>query len=276
MGGQMLSKLARGLFGALVAELLVLLLAVLVKDDKRKMALVLLIGTVSAGAIGFGPQAVQALQVALRAFPTIPRPVSTAGPGHPVEDFQMLSLQSQSELTSPETNIGLGPGLNYLLGIPFETGWTASTQCSHLPERPAVIDLSTDVPNPVSVHLLLQTGWGMIRYADEQVGNVRLVFSDGSFFDVPLILGYNIRDWARSNPQAVTAVSSPSLRPAWEGIAPDGELGGMDVLTIEIPSEKTQLELTGVQVSDTSYTTTGDIDPCIHLVAATVEYLRQQ
>lgn len=197
----------------------------------------------------------------------------TANTRLPTPHFQTLSLQHWSELTSPETNLGLAPGRNYLLGIPFDTGWKASTQCSHLPSQPESFQWETEIPNPVSVYLLLQAGWGLSRYDGERIGEVRLSFSDGSSVDTPLILGFNIRDWAWESGAAVNTVSSSTSQPAWQGNAPDGTPGGMDVLTIDVPSGQSQLTLTGVRVSDTSQSAIGEVNPCIHLVALTVEYL---
>jgi len=203
-----------------------------------------------------------------------PSPTNTPKPAQLVEDFQMLSLESQSEISAPETNLGLGPGLNYLIDIPFETGWKISTQCSHIQERPTTVTLNADVTAPQYVYLLLQAGWGIIEYRDKRIGNIRLNFSDGSSLDVSLTLGYNIRDWTRDDPQAVTTVFSTDLQSAWEGTAPDGRRGGMDVLTIRIPNKKDRL--TDIQISDVSQTTIGNINPCIHLMAVTVKYLREE
>jgi hypothetical protein len=46
--------IGRNLFGSLLTELIVIALAILVKDDKRKMIAILAIGTILAGIIGFG------------------------------------------------------------------------------------------------------------------------------------------------------------------------------------------------------------------------------
>ncbi len=191
-----------------------------------------------------------------------------------VEDFQTVSLESQSEMALPETNLGLASGLNYLLDIPFETGWKFSTQCSHMPERPTIVTLNTNISSPHYVYVLLQAGWGITAYRDIQIGNIRLNFSDGSVIDTSLSLGYNIRDWSRDDPQAVTTVFSTDLQSAWEGTAPDGRLGGMDILTIRIPEKKDVL--TSIEFSDVSQTTAGNMNPCIHVMAVTVKYFHEE
>lgn len=187
--------------------------------------------------------------------------------------FQTISLQPWSELASPETNLGLPPGQHRLLEIPFVTGWTSSTQCSYSRARPEVIQVDTHISNPVGVYLLIQAGWGLTQYDGQQIGNVRLEFSDGSSFDTPLILGFNIRDWAWENPMAVNTASSLTLQPAWKGKAPNGTPGGMDILTIDIPDSQARSMLTKIEISDLSQSMIGDINPCIHVVALTVKNL---
>ena len=52
----MIAELGRGLFAGLLSELIVLIVTIRFRQDKRKAALVLLIGTLAAGLIGFGLQ----------------------------------------------------------------------------------------------------------------------------------------------------------------------------------------------------------------------------
>ena len=65
----MISELGQSLFVSLLTELFVLLIAVLVRNDKRKMIMVLLLGTVISGATGSG---VQAFQTTIRPEMTSP------------------------------------------------------------------------------------------------------------------------------------------------------------------------------------------------------------
>jgi len=55
----MLIELGRALFASMLTELIVLVIALLLRDDRRKVALVLTLGTIIAGVVGFGPQIVQ-------------------------------------------------------------------------------------------------------------------------------------------------------------------------------------------------------------------------
>ena len=191
-----------------------------------------------------------------------------------VVDFETISLQPWTELTSLETNLGLDPGLNTLLDIPFETGWTASTQCLHLPDQHEIFRFNTNLSNPISVHLLLQAGMGFTRYNGKQIGNVILSFSNGNKSATSLVLGTNIRDWAWENDLAVNTTTSPNVRPGWQGTTSDGTVGGMDILSIKIDPDLLESTLTGIEISDISQSTTNEINPCIHLVALTVEFLR--
>lgn len=189
------------------------------------------------------------------------------------EKFQMLSLESYSELSSPETNLGLAPGQYSASDIPFTVGWKTSTQCSHIPERPQSVFIEISIPNPRYAYFLLQAGWGWSKYRDKK-GEIIFHFADGSSATTSLSLGYNIRDWSRNNDSnVVTLVFSPDVFSAWEGTAPDVRKGGIDMLTIRIPADKASQTLSGIEILDLSESSVGDIDPCIHVIAVTVKYV---
>lgn len=202
--------------------------------------------------------------------------VTSPQPGPQVHDFQNVSLR---QIGTPEdSNLGLEAGINSLLDIPFETGWTVTTQCADRTSLPTAIEVPTTIPNPINVYMLIQAGWGMQQFAGKEIGAISLTFSDGTngrTIRVPLIIGGNIRDWARHNPAAVTSATSPTLREAWSGTAPDGvTIGGIDMLTIEIPTEYRHSTLTNIEIADTSIAEVASENPCIHLLALTVEHLR--
>lgn len=193
-------------------------------------------------------------------------------PSH-VEKYQMLSLEPYSELSAPETNLGLPPGEFLASDIPFSVGWKTTTQCSHIPERPQSVAIETNLPNPQYAYLLLQASWGLSKYRDKKIGEIVFHFSDNSSIVNSLTLGYNIRDWSRDNdPSVITLIFSPDVTPAWEGSAPDGRLGGIDMLTVRIPEDKSNLTLSSIEVLDLSASVISDIDPCIEIIAATVKY----
>ena len=189
-----------------------------------------------------------------------------------LHSYETISLR---QLGLPEeSNLGLNAGTNNLLDISFETGWTVSTQCADRSSQPATIQLDGIFSQPINLYLLLQAGWATQQFNGKELGAVSLIFSDGEHIEVPLIVGFNIRDWSRNNPEAVSTATSSTLREAWRGITPDGTIGGIDILTIEVPNEYRRLALTSIQVADTSRVTVGSQDPCIHLLAITVEHLR--
>jgi len=202
----------------------------------------------------------------------VAKPTATIRPL--VQEFQTISLERWSELEAVETNLGVAPGSHNFLGVPFETGWTTSTQCEDAPGRWQSIPITTKISNPTHVYLLIQAGYAYSKFDGKQVGTVKLNFDDGSSAETPLTLGFNIRDWAWENPAAVNTASSDSLQAAVQGVTSGGTPGGMDMLTIDIPDNLLNSTLTGIEISDVTTETIGDMDPCIHLVAITVEHLR--
>lgn len=187
--------------------------------------------------------------------------------------YKSISLTDWSEHDSTETNLGLSPGSHTLVDIPFNTGWTATTECQHLPSQPESFEFDLSISNPSAVHLLIQAGNAFTRYENNQIGVVVLEFSNGDRYEKPLILGSNIRDWAWENNAAVNTASSPNLKPAWSGESSAGVTGGMDVLTIPIPPDQANSTLTKLILTDQSRSNGNDINPCIHLLALTVENL---
>lgn len=189
--------------------------------------------------------------------------------------FEAIPLDDVSEFSYPQDNLGLSAGRQTLVGIPFDFGWTSSTQCSYIPGRPTQIDLHMDVPNPVYVYVLLQAGWGTQQYAGKEIGAIELRFSDGTAIRQPLVLGTNIRDWSvEDTNQAVNTATSPSLQEAWTGKSPDGRQGRMDLLTIPV-SDVQGGNLKQITITDETQQTTGQMDPCIHLLAVTILHFQE-
>lgn len=212
--------------------------------------------------------------------PTIPLPTKlppTATTAPLIPEFAVISVSSNSEQSAPYVNLGLEISKRkLLLNIPFETGWTSTTQCSYVPDRPTMLQYNTNIPRPTNIYLLIQGGWALQGFSGKEIGYVLLAFSSGASNKTPLVLGVNIRDWSVDNSDAVTSVSSPTLREAWQGIAPDGvSRGRFDILTIDIPNTLTQSNLASIQIVDTSTTSTGSVDPCIHLTGISVKHFVQ-
>ena len=196
--------------------------------------------------------------------------------------FYQVSISHISQLTRPEvTGVGsLEPGLHDLLDIkiPFDIGWLATTQCNYTANRPTQLSLDTFVPKPINVYIILN-GTGANQKDGGQVGIIRLTFSDGWSSDTSVRFGVNIRNWALGrDPYAIVTTTSPSIREALRGPVylppPEDKIvtGVIDVLTIPIPTERQQAELTRVEILDTTVEKTGLIDPCMHVSGITVEY----
>jgi Tol biopolymer transport system component len=86
-----MDQLGRDLFAALLTELIFVMLAILLRDDKRRVAVVLAIGTLIAGIIGFGPQMIGIVKLDLPSPISLQTTQSTV-----VVDFQI------SEMDTPE------------------------------------------------------------------------------------------------------------------------------------------------------------------------------
>lgn len=197
----------------------------------------------------------------------------TSQPLLEVASFQ-VDISHLSELNRQEENLGLQPGENTLAGIMFETGWATTTECSHLPNQPRSLNFDTNISNPTNVYFLLQAGYGDYYRDQDKIGLLRLWFSDGSSISEDLVLGYNIRDWNWSNPYAVSKTTALNVQPGWAGQDSAGRAGGMDILTFAIPENQRGLELRRIEVLDLSHEITQDINPCIHILAITVDYLQ--
>lgn len=200
-----------------------------------------------------------------------PQPTTTPIPSlAPV--FHIVSLENSSILAEPESNLGLGAGQTTLHGIPFEHGWKVSTTCALNSEgRQARYDFSAEGLTAVKLHLLLQAGQGLITFSDQKIGELIVVFENGLSFAEPLILGQNIRDWRSALPeQYVNRVTSSHIEEAWRGKA--GNIDGrIDHLTLTLPHASQNEPIQTIQLVDSSLGLVGNNDPCIHLLALTIE-----
>ena len=132
--------------------------------------------------------------------------------------------------------------------------------------------MRTDIKNPLAVYFLIQAEYGYSQFANQQVGKVVLSFEDGSSYDYPLVMSINIRDWMRGTVSyAVTTVTSSDVLYSWDGTAPNGNAGGIDLLQILIPEEYKNSTLKSIQIVDTSLEDTGDVNPGVKILAASVE-----
>lgn len=190
-----------------------------------------------------------------------------------VEKFRTIGLDYEFA-EYRENNLGLPAGEAEFLGIPFEVGYQLNTKCEVTEDRSDYYRIyNINLENPLSVNLLIQAGNAFVRYEGEDIGEVILKFTDMDDYVVPLTLGYNIRDWARERAiNYVLTENSPDLYPVQEGTAPDGRLGGIDLLKIDIPDKYLDSILYGIEFRDTA-PTEGNTSPCIHILGVTIEYL---
>src|SRR6266540_1203125 len=176
--------------------------------------------------------------------------------------------------TNAYNNLGLKPGQHTLNDIPFSYEYEVYTQNSDEPHFPQVITIPFRVTNPVCLYFIIQADWGLSKYLGHKLGKIVVKFESNESFEYSLVLGKNIRDWSRGSSHiAVDRISSPDVTNAWIGYAPGGKKGGMDLLTINLPTQFQNRVITSINIADTTLDTTGDYNPGIHLLAATAKFI---
>lgn len=202
--------------------------------------------------------------------PTYTPIIASTPPSQPT--FTTVSISSLAKSQWP-CNLQLMQGNRTLLGVPFDVGWTITTEHQTFPSS---ITLAVAFKNPKNVYLLWQGGWAYTQYSGQMVGEVSLSFASGGPLIIPVILGDNIRDWTISDQDAVNTATSPMLQEAWRGREFDvdcqppfsGREGRMDMLTIDLPESYLGDELVNIEIKDTA-----PGDPAIHLNGVTVRYI---
>jgi hypothetical protein len=98
------------------------------------------------------------------------------------------------------------------------------------------LPLSVAVSNVRKVHVLINSGNSKNVYANQKIGEIRLLFGNVHPMSTDLILGYNIREWAVGNQgDYVRDLSAPTTRMAWQGMNKQGVNAVMDHLEIAVP-----------------------------------------
>lgn len=186
--------------------------------------------------------------------------------------FVPISLKSYSEISSPETNLGMEPGFHNIQGIDFENGWRISTKCNDNLYKDVYdsYNISAGVENVKSVYFLIQAGWAFNEDMDKHIGSIQLDFADGSKLVEELILGNNIRDWTRDKSISATTVSADNIFEAWRGTA-HGYTGGVDILRLDIPNSMQKGYLDNILIQDLTQENLENIDPCIYVLGITLE-----
>jgi hypothetical protein len=190
-------------------------------------------------------------------------------------DFERIPLGQLRESIQSDLGPGSGRPDLYTVRVPFETGWTVRTQCRDAQSASTSISIGTGISQATGVHLVMHGGWVIKDYDHQQAGLVRLRFSDGTVHETPLVVGFNLRDWVEDNLDAIRTVTSPDVQQVWQGTSPYNIPGHLDWLAIWVPEKYRDARLTNIEIIDTSHELNGSQDPCIHVLAATVEHLEK-
>ncbi len=101
-----------------------------------------------------------------------------------------------------------------------------------------VVDLRPSIPiaNIKKVHFLINSGNSKRVYANQKIGEIRLLFNNIHPMSTDLVLGYNIREWAVGNQgDYIRELSAPSVQMAWQGMNKQGVNAVIDHLEIVVP-----------------------------------------
>jgi hypothetical protein len=110
----------------------------------------------------------------------------------------------------------------------------------YLPLEDGGREVEMRLPKPVAnvkkVHALINSGNSKNVYANQKIGEIRLLFSNIHPISTDLILGYNIREWAVGNQgDYIREPSVPTNRMAWQGMNKQGVNAVIDHLEIVVP-----------------------------------------
>jgi len=134
-------------------------------------------------------------------------------------------------------------------------------------------ELTLTVPNEgrraVQVELLLNLDGVPADLTGEKVGEVVLVWGNGTQQTVDLIAGTNVRSWLVAEGNG--ALTDAGTRELYHSSDTYGRPAVIDSLTVVADATAAPSGLTKVIVRDTSFETAGSLDPALVLRAATVE-----
>jgi hypothetical protein len=125
------------------------------------------------------------------------------------------------------------------------------------------------------VYLLTQAGWGLDKYDGGKIGEITLTYDGGqSSYTMPLIIGENIRDWRRDNPDGIMELTVDYVTEAWRGYDTEEHLGGIDMMVLDMQKlspDNAGRTLTGITITDLTSTELGSYDPAIYILGITFE-----
>ncbi|MEI2692964.1 MAG: SH3 domain-containing protein [Anaerolineae bacterium] len=160
-----------------------------------------------------------------------------------------------------------------LAGVPFDlgAGESVTTQANPLPANPRSVTLAVDVANPQTVYLLLTGGNVFKSFDGQKIGQVLLVFDNGSTYLIDLTVGYNIREWKQFGQDTIVTKTSSDLSEVWRGAnRHDTGQAVIDMLAIALPAALQGQRLVKIDLVDRSHETVGSLDPAINWLGATV------
>lgn len=169
-------------------------------------------------------------------------------------------------------------GEQVFAGIPFHiTKEKFNTQghSSHT-ESPVEANLQVNLSNPQNVCVLVGTTHTWTQFSEKQVGEITLVFDDGSTQVTRLIVGQNVREYIMDNRLGATVntLTDSAAQSVWQGVNWDGrQPTTLDMLTIAVTPSNQGKMLKEIIITDTSTTTASSASPGIGLFGITVEYL---
>ncbi len=280
---------AQNLFYALGAELLSGLLAWRLKGNPRGQVLALLLGTIMAGTIAFGPAIYsESLRWSGRYPSAVPALVSsrtlTASEAEPQQDsgrFVMVPIDSIAN--TPLNNLARPiDGERTLAGVPFRilSGSRAIFQTEQhlLRSNPTSASIAVEVGAPRLVHILINGAYVYQTLDGQTAGRITLRFEDGTAIDRELVVGLNLREnWA------YTTGPTPSSGPSevvtqlpetdeWTNAYSEQQLRGVraasgliDMVTVPIPASMQGTTLVAIDVRDLL------LDPSLILYGVTIE-----
>lgn len=141
-------------------------------------------------------------------------------------------------------------------------------------QLPVDRSLETEIPNPQSVHVLINSTETHLQFLGKQVGIITLVFDNGETETTELVVGQNVREYILDSPTVtVNTISSASNQEVWRGVSPDGRKPMIiDMLIITVGLSNQNRTLKRIDFTDTSASQTGSTSPGLLVWALTVKY----
>ena len=148
---------------------------------------------------------------------------------------------------------------------------SVTTHAETLPDFPTAVTVDVQILAPRTVYLLITGGNVFTRFQGERIGTITLSFRHGEAMMVPLVAGYNIREWKYLDDKTIDTTTDTQTVEVWSAEAKDGGIGVIDQLTIDLPSQYRADVLVKIEISDESVNLLGTLNPAINVLGITVE-----